>query len=97
MVKIIRQFVCDEKNEIGRLRDWCCGVDFKPEGSRSLFSILHLKNSPQDHQKIIDCIEEILQLPLDKLKGHYNWHHKDWVSDKGIHRAEFSEIAAMIR
>jgi hypothetical protein len=27
--------------------------------------------------RILDCIDEILQLDLDKLNGHYNYHHPD--------------------
>lgn len=97
MVEIIYNSVHDEQGRIGILRNFCCGVDFKPDGSQALFSILHLKNEPKDYQKIIDCIQEILQLPLDSLTGHYNWHHKDYISHDGTKRPEFILISKRIK
>jgi len=60
--------------EVGTLRNFCCGVDFRPTGYSCLFSILNIK---RDDPKALDCVAEILQLDLGRLKGHYNYQHPD--------------------
>lgn len=87
--------VFDGQVKIGNLRNFCCGVDFKPIKSQALFSLLHLKL--HNHQEIIDCVQEIQQLPIDTLVGHYNWHHKDFVYHYGTQRPEFDEMAKKIK
>lgn len=77
----------DDGQVVGRLRDWCCGVDFVPEGKNCLFSIIRLRRG-KDNFKILDCVKEIVRLPLSELRGHYNYRHVS-------HRQEsFDEIKA---
>lgn len=90
-----RQVYLDEER-IGFLGTWCCGTEFTPATAhRLVFTILKLKNNGRDDQRIVECIEEILQLDLDNLAGIFNYQHRDYRRERTFEevKARFDEIA----
>lgn len=59
---------------IGTLRDFCCGIDFRPTGRpNALFSILILK---EETERLIDCLEALSSIEIPNKNFHYNFNHK---------------------
>ncbi len=59
---------------IGTVRRFCCGVDFRPNYSKGIFSILNVKGYfDKDLKK---CIEAIASIYIPDCYFHYNFSIK---------------------
>jgi len=68
-----KKYVYIGRNKVGIVRNFCCGIDFKPfNKSNCLFSILGLKH--YDY-KLKLCIQKIMSLNIPDKSFHWNFRY----------------------
>lgn len=63
--------VYDKRKLVGTCRKFCCGIDFRPNYTKSMFSILAVRD--MNNPKLKKCIEAIRSINIPS-NGHFNFH-----------------------
>lgn len=73
MITIKNDIAFKDGKEIGTIRKFCCGIDFRPKGKpNALFSILKARND----EKLKICISALSEIKVPKKRFHWNFNHE---------------------
>lgn len=75
---------------VGKLRNFCCGVDFRPINKNCVFSILRLKLNKNNNidEKLKHCLNCLSSIKIPNNCFHWNFKYETAINKKLLEEYE---------